>query len=441
MDDDTFGEVRFRLMSGNTGRVFALSDSGTLQLVGNLDYETTQSYTLVAVCEDGGIPPRSDSISIPITISPINDNAPQFARESIDITVSEAILLNSGVGPPIQATDADLPPHNSLRYRIISGDRNPQTFAISSTTGQLTLVQTLDYETTPSFTLVIEAQDSGGQIAPDFPVLNDTITVNIIVLDFNDNQPRLSQQTYTGTVQEAALIGGQVSLDSTISCADLDSGSNGDTSLHITSGNSNNSFAIQNTGIITVASSLDFEMERSYLLTIECRDNGVPQLTSQARVIISVTDVNEFGPVFNQSLYRLEISEIASIGSEVGMILAEDRDAGPFGTISYSFSNASGTPFTIDTTTGVITLSGSLDYESQERLYVLEAQATDDSGLEHVALVVVQVLNSDDNLPRFTMSNYFASVPENAPSGVSVGQVSCTDADDQADGIPVRYVS
>ena len=440
MDVGTFGEVRFRLMSGNTGRVFALSDSGTLQLVGNLDYETTQSYTLVAVCEDGGIPPRSDLISIPITISPINDNAPQFARESIDITVSEAILLNSGVGPPIQATDADLPPHNSLRYRIISGDRNPQTFAISSTTGQLTLVQTLDYETTPSFTLVIETQDSGGQIAPNFPVLNDTITVNIIVLDFNDNQPRLSQQTYTGTVQEAALIGGQVSLDSTISCSDLDSGSNGDTSLHITSGNSNNSFAIQNTGIITVASSLDFEMERSYLLTIECRDNGVPQLTSQARVIISVTDVNEFGPVFNQSLYRLEISEIASIGSEVGTILAEDRDAGPFGTISYSFSNASGTPFTIDTTTGVITLSGSLDYESQERLYVLEAQATDDSGLEHVALVVVQVLNSDDNLPRFTMSNYFATVPENAPSGESVGQVSCTDADDQADGIPVRYV-
>ena len=439
MDDGIFGEVRFRLMSGNTERVFALSDSGTLQLVGSLDYETTQSYTLVAVCEDGGIPPRSDSISIPITISPINDNAPQFARESIDISVSEAILLNSGVGPPIQATDADLPPHNSLRYRIISGDRNPQTFALSSTTGQLTLVQTLDYETTPAFTLVIEAQDSGGQIAPDFPVLNDTITVNIIVLDFNDNQPRFSQQTYTGTVQETALIGGQVSLDSTISCTDLDSGSNGDTSLHITSGNTNNSFTIQDTGIITVASSLDFEVERSYLLTIECRDDGEPQLTSQARVIISVTDVNEFGPVFNQSLYRFEISETASIGSEVGTILAEDRDAGPFGTISYSFGNASGTPFTIDTTTGVITLSASLDYESQERFYVLEAQATDDSGLEHVALVVVQVLNSDDNLPRFTTSNYFATVPENAPSGVSVGQVSCSDADDQADGIPVRY--
>jgi len=79
-DDGVFGQVSFRLESGNTGGVFTLSEDGTLQLVGNLDYEITQSYTLVAVCEDGGNPPRSDSITIPITVSPINDNAPQFAK-------------------------------------------------------------------------------------------------------------------------------------------------------------------------------------------------------------------------------------------------------------------------------------------------------------------------------------------------------------------------
>jgi len=398
--------------------------------VGNLDYESTQSYTLVAVCEDGGDPPRTDSITIPITVSPINDNAPQFASESIDISVDETLLLNSGVGTPIVATDADLPPHNSLRYRITSGDSNPQTFTISSTTGQLTLVRTLDFETTPSFTLVVEAQDSGGQIAPDFLVLNDTVTVNVIVLDSNDNQPRLSEQTYTGTVQEGAPVGGQVSLDSTISCSDLDSGPNGETSLHIISGNTNNAFSIQNTGIITVAATLDFEDQRSYILTVECRDNGVPQLASQASVIISLMDVNEFGPVFNQSLYTFQIPENTTIGSVVGMVLAVDRDAGPFGTISYSF-NASGAPFTLDTTTGVITLSGSLDYETQQRLYIFEAQATDDSGLDDATTVVVQILNSDDNLPRFTMSNYFTSVPENAASGVSVGQVGC-EMDDNA---------
>ena len=438
-DDHMFGQVRFRLESGNMGGVFALSGDGTLQLVDDLDYESTQSYTLVAVCEDGGDPPRTDSITLPITISPINDNAPQFASESVDISVIEALLLNSGVGLPIQATDADLPPHNSLRYRIISGDSNPQTFAISSTTGQLTLVRTLDFETTPSFTLLIEAQDSGGQITPDFPVLNDTIRVNVIVLDYNDNQPQLSQQTYTGTVQEGAPVGGQVSLDGIISCSDLDSGQNSDTSLHITSGNTNNAFSIQNTGIITVASSLDFEVQRSYILTVECRDNGLPQLASQANVIISLMDVNEFGPVFNQSLYTFQIPENSSIGSVVGMILAVDRDAGPFGTISYSF-NASGAPFTLDTISGVITLSGSLDYETQRRLYIFEdVQANDDSGLSDITTVVVEILNSDDNTPRFTMSNYFTSVPENAASGASVGQVSCSDADDQADGILIYY--
>ena len=437
-DYGTFGQVGFRLVSGNMEGAFSLSEDGTLQLVGNLDYEITQSYTLVAVCEDGGDPPRTDSITILITISPINDNAPQFASESIDISVSEAVLLNSVVGAPIQAADADLPPHNSLRYSIVSGDSNPQTFIISSTTGQLTLVRTLDFETTPSFTLLIEAQDSGGQIAPDFPVLNDTIRVNVIVLDYNDNQPQLSQQTYTGTVQEGAPVGGQVSLSGTISCSDLDSGRNSDTSLHVTSGNTNNAFSIQNTGIITVAASLDFEVQRSYILTVECRDNGLPQLASRANVVISLMNVNEFGPVFNQSLYTFQIPENSSIGSVVAMILAVDRDAGAFGTISYSF-NASGAPFTLDTISGVITLSGSLDYETQQRLYLFEAQATDDSGLDGVTTVVITLSNSDDNTPRFTMSNYFASVSENATAGVSVGQVSCSDADDQADGIPIRY--
>ena len=435
-DDGILGQIQFSIASGNTEGIFTVSQTGTLQLTGDLDYERSQFYSLELVCEDGGDPSRMDSITVPVTISPVNDNPPEFPEEAIEISVTEALLLNADIGPPIQATDADLAPHSSIRYSIVFGNEL-ETFAISSTTGQLTLVQSLDYEDIRSFTLNIIAKDSGGQVNPDFVVLNDTITVTISVVDFNDNEPQFTQEIYTGTIEESASINDQVLLDNTISCTDEDSGTNGQISLHHLG---DSPFAIQNTGLVTVQEGLDFEIQRSYQITLECRDGGDdPQLASQATIIISVLDFNEFGPVFNRSLYRFEVPETTTIGTEIGKILAVDQDAGEAGSVTYRFTNATDGLFSLDSSTGAITLLGSLDYETQLRLYVFEAAANDSAGLDDFTTVVIEVVNEDDNLPVFTQHNYFASIPENADAGATVGQVSCSDADDEADGSAVSY--
>ena len=438
-DEDVFGQVAFRIESGNEEGLFVISESGTLQLIGDLDYETTQSYTLQLTCEDGGVPARADTVSLFIAVSPVNDNAPMFTGESIEILVTEVLPLNSNIGPPIQATDADLPPHNDLHYSIISGNGNPSFFTISSTSGQLTLVESLDFELISSFTLVILAQDSGGQVSPDFQVRNDTLSVTLTVLDFNDNTPQFSQQIYTGTVQETASVNDQVELDSQVVCTDADSDSNGAVTLEITNGDANDVFAIQDSGIIIVQKRPDSEEERSYRLEIECRDNGNPQLGSQATVLISVLSFNEFGPVFNQSRYLLSVSESTPVGTQIGEIFAVDQDTGEEGIIVYSLAADTQTVFTLDPDTGGITLIDSLDYETQTLVYILRTIATDSAGLNDVATVIIQVQNADDNFPEFSQANYFASVPENAEPGTFVAQVSCSDADDQAEGVSINY--
>ena len=435
-DEGTFGHVSFVIRSGSAGQ-FSLSSSGTLQLVEVLDYEEAQSYTLEVACEDGGDPPNSDTITVPITVTPINDNPPTFPSEVIEISVTENLPSGSQVGTPIAATDADLSPHGDIRYSIQSGN-DPRTFAIASETGQLSLVQALDFETLPSFSLVVLARDSGGQVDPDFPVLNDTVIVMVTVLDYNDNAPHFDQETYSGTISEEAQDGDQVALVPDISCTDADSGENGEVTLSIVE---ESPFTVQSSGLVTVSSSelLDFEMQDLYILTVQCRDGGVPQQASTVDLVVTVQDVNEFGPEFNTSSYAFQVSESASVGSTVGQVFASDQDAGEAGTISYSLRNMSGVPFDINPSTGVIALASSLDYETQPHTYILQVEASDASGLSELATVIVEVENEDDNMPTFTQAIYYEEVRENAAVDTLVGEVSCSDADDAADGLAISY--
>ncbi len=436
MDAGTFGQVDFRIASGDLDGMFTISQSGVLQLISELDYEAVQSYSLELVCVDGGMPSRHDSITVPVTVSPINDNAPEFGSETLEVSVTENLMVSSQIGTIFEASDMDLAPHNILHYSIISGNENPRAFSISSTTGQLTLIQALDYEVKQTFSLVVLAEDSGGQADPDFTVLNDTITVQIAVTDYNDNNPVFSKPVYSGSIEERASIDDQVLFDGTISCTDQDSGTNGEISLHIIE---ESPFAIQNSGIVTIKDTLDFEVVVLYQLTVQCRDGGTPQLTSDATVIIFILDSNEFGPEFNQTPYNIEVNESTRLGTVVGGVFAEDRDAGEAGTVTYSFTNVTTSVFALDSATGTITLLSSLDYETQTRLFVLGVIANDTAGLEASTTIIIQVLNDDDNRPSFALGNYLTSVPENAVTGTMVLQVSCTDADDQADNVPVGY--
>ena len=436
-DSDEFGRVTFRIISGNEDGLFVVSENGTLQLIGDLDYETSQAYTLQLSCEDGGFPAEVDTVFVPISVSPVNDNPPEFVNDTFEISVPEALPLNSSIGLPIQATDADLPPHNALRYSIVSG--NSQLFAISSTSGQLTLINSLDFESTPSFALVIEAQDNGGLVSPDFQVLNDTVSVTIIVLDSNDNIPRFSRQIYFGTIEEPGEANGQVMLDDQIICTDEDSGENGRTAVNITDGNADDLFAIVDFGILFTHTEPGLETNRTYQLLLECRDGGNPQLSSQAIVVVSVINVNEFAPQFNQSQYVFQVLENTSVGTEIGRILATDQDIGEQGTIAYEFTNSTDSTFAIDYRTGGIILLSLLDYETQARMYIFEATATDSLGLNDTVAVVIEVQNVDDNLPEFNQTIYFGSVSENADPGQFVIQVSCSDADNEADDIPSNY--
>ena len=437
-DDGSFGDVTFRIVGGDVQNSFAISTSGSLSRIGDIDYETTTSVSLDIICEDGGTPRLSDSVTLSINVLPVNDNPPIFPMEVFIVRVDESVPVGRVIGN-LTAMDADLPPHNDLRYSILTGSVIPATFEIMPTTGGLILMRSLDFETTQTYSFTLLVEDSGGDQDPEFVVLNDTATIRILIIDENDNPPVLSRNAFTGSIFEEAGVGAQVTVVGTISCTDADSGNNGATSLSIP----DPTFEIDPTGSIVMATrNLNFENQTSYTLSIRCTDQGSPQLSAVATLFVTVIDVNEFSPRFiNESGYVFSVLESSIVGNEIGSILAVDEDAGDAGIISYSFVNGSGAPFTLNAETGAITLSRSLDFENQPHQYVLQAVASDRANNSNEATVIIRVINVDDHLPTFSTNVYFLFIRENAAMDASVGRLSCSDGDNTALDVPVVYSS
>ena len=111
----------------------------------------------------------------PVTTDPCNQ-PPEFAHDSYPFTVAEDEPLHHTLGA-VSATDPD---DDQVYYSIISGN-GERRIGIGPSSGTLSLVRILDYETTRSYTLTVRADDLRGG--------RDTATVVITVTDVAEDPP------------------------------------------------------------------------------------------------------------------------------------------------------------------------------------------------------------------------------------------------------------
>ena len=170
--------------------------------------------------------------------------------------------------------------------------------------------------------------------------------------------------------------------------------------------------------LVTVA-TLDREVQDMYNFMVSAEDRGGQACFSNVTVLLE--DVNDNRPVFSQSEYRKSVYEDARINKVLLQVKADDADLGRNRKISYSLVDTAGGTFSIDSETGVITLTSSLNRESQAE-YTLTVQA-EDAGVpsqSETCTVVIQVLNINDVPPEFTESSYKANVSEDATKGTKI---------------------
>jgi hypothetical protein len=146
---------------------------------------------------------------------------------------------------------------------------------------------------------------------------------------------------------------------------------------------------------------------------------------NHSQVNIDVEDINDNSPTFESSAVRISVPENVELETALYVVSATDRDSGKSGTITYRLSNnnnnnsnssISGNLFSIDSTTGYLTLSQHLDYETSQR-HTLVVTATDsgEPPLSSNLTIFVEVQDVNDNLPIFERNEYTIKVLESTP--------------------------
>lgn len=426
-DEADFGvnaELEYVKVSGNGSDLFNVDkNTGRVTLAQSLQGagRLLQTYTLTVRAVDKGVPPQHDTASVVLVVTGQNQYSPVFKTPSSQVFVPE----NEPVGATIltvTAEDADVGPNGMVHYAISSGNDNGE-FAIHKTSGVVSIVKPLDYDTVPEYHLNITATDLG------FEAKQATAMLTVMLTDINDNPPTFNQTAYEAYIAENMPTKTFVFQ---AKAHDIDSPKNAIIHYSIVGGTGKDLFEMNpKTGDITTKLSFDFEEKTLYTLDILASNPDSAQYGS-AKLVVHITGVNEFFPRFVQPVFHLDVSESAEVGTSVGMIQATDQDQGEDSRVYYLLVGSSNDRgFSIAPETGIVTVSRGLDRETQNRV-VLTVMAKNAGSIKgndtDEAQVIVSIQDGNDP-PEFLQPVYEAQVSEAAGPGTLIATVRAVDKD------------
>ncbi|XP_051506092.1 protocadherin alpha-3-like [Myxocyprinus asiaticus] len=286
------GDVPFKLQS-------SYKNYYSLVVDGPLDRERVDRYNVTIMASDEGTPPLSATRVFTVFVSDVNDNAPRFPSPVINVFVKE----NGPKGQIIyslSANDHDLDENSKITYGLLEPLHKSATsysaVSINSDNGDIHSLQSFNYEEIKTFQFKVQATDSG------VPPLSSNVTVNVFILDENDNSPAILApysehgSVNTENIPYSAEAGYIVAK---IRAVDADSGYNALLSYHISEPKGNNLFRIgTSSGEIRTKRRMSDNDLKTHPLVISVCDNGEPSLS--ATVSIDVVVVESTGDVKTQ---------------------------------------------------------------------------------------------------------------------------------------------
>ncbi|XP_053734347.1 protocadherin gamma-A12-like isoform X49 [Synchiropus splendidus] len=414
---------------------FVLSlDTSKLELVleKELDREKQNSIDLHLTAYDGGSPQRSGTVVIHVTVLDANDNAPVFSQDLYKASLPENSPLDTVV-IRVSATDADEGVNGDVTYQFgHQSNDDLHFFSVDSKTGEIKLSEAIDFEERSSFEMRVQAKDGLG--------LTSYAKVIIEVTDVNDNAPVIDLKSLSSSIPENVSPGTEVGI---INVQDRDSDNNKQVRCFIQQSVPFKLVpSIKNYYSLVTTGQLDRELVSDYNITITATDEGSPPLSSSKTVHLSVADINDNPPVFEEQSYSAYVTENNKPGSSLCSVTARDPDWRQNGTVVYSLLPAEvngaqvSSYLSVNGDTGVIHAVRSFDYE-QWRSFKVQVMARDNGSPPLSSNVSVSVFISDvnDNSPQILYptpeGNSFMTelVPKAAHGGSLVSKVIAVDAD------------
>src|SRR4051812_2592794 len=360
------GAVTYALTGDTSGGGFTINATTGMVTVADgskIDFESApgHAYTVTVQSSDGTL---TSSQAFTINVGDVSMTTPVDSNGAAN-SVAEGAAAGTAVGITASATDPSGP---APTYSLI-GDSSGGGFTINASTGVVTVANPakIDFESSaPGHTYSITVQASNG-------VQTTSQVFTVGVTDAAPSAP-VDSNGAANTVVEGAANGTAVGV--TASSSDVNGGALTYSLIGDTSGGG---FTINSTtGVVTVADStkINYETAPAHLYTVTAQASDGTLSNSQA-FTIGVTDVAPSAPVDSNGATNT-VAEGAANGSTVG-ITASSADVNG-GAVTYALTgDSSGGGFTINATTGVVTVADStkIDFETSGGSYTVTAQASD----------------------------------------------------------------
>ncbi|XP_064369841.1 cadherin-related family member 1 isoform X2 [Dromaius novaehollandiae] len=385
---------------------------GNVTLIEELDREKEDEIEVIVSISDG-LSTVSEKVRILVTDA--NDESPEFINTPYIVQVPENIHAN--------------------KFTI---DRHSGVLRIKTGVA-------LDYEKSRTHFVVVVAKDGGGKLRGDNKVFSATTTVTVNVEDVQDTPPMFIGTPYYGYVYEDTLAGSEVL---TVVALDGDRGKPNSIHYCIVNG-SEGSFEISNTtGAISVIKSPNQLKKEVYELKVQASEvsqEGDISVYALATVTIRVVDLNNHPPTFYgengpQNRFELTMYEHPPEGEILrGLkITVNDSDQGANAKFNLRLVGPGGIFRVVPQTvlneaqvTIIVENSAAIDYEKFKVLTfkLLAIEVNTPEKFSSTADVAIRLLDTNDNVPKFSSDYYIARIPENSPGGSNVVAVTATDPD------------
>ncbi|MEZ6936923.1 beta strand repeat-containing protein, partial [Aeromonas sp. S19(2024)] len=435
--DIATGSTSYSLKAGADAALFSINaTTGAVTLTGNPDYETKGSYSFTVVATDAAGNASEQVVTLGI------NNLDEVAPTITSGTTASAINENSGAGQvvyTVTSTDSGDIVTGTTSYSLKAG-ADAALFSIDATTGAVTLTGNPDYETKSSYSFTVVATDAAGNASEQ----TVTLAINDLV---DETAPTVSSIAISGAsgAQNSTLNAGDV-VSVTVSMDEATvvdtTGGTPRVALNIggstvyadyVSGSGTASLLFQYTILAgqTDANGISLDADALQANGGTLRDAAGNAANLAHGVVADNAGylVDTTAPSFTSGASATAIDE--NSGTAQIVYTAASTDAG---TVTYSLkAGADAALFSINASTGAVTLTGNPDYETKAS-YSFTVVATDAAGNASEQVVTLGVNNLDDTAPTITSASTATAISENSGAGQVVYTVTSTDTDDVVTG-------
>ncbi|CAI2349826.1 unnamed protein product [Caenorhabditis sp. 36 PRJEB53466] len=390
--------------------------SGNVIIMESLDFEAAKQIQAVVQVQQASMKSFATFI---LRINDENDNPPLFVDKVAYALVDEKIPVGDDIATVV-AFDKDSGENGVVSYSIVSGNEEKQ-FEIDSKEGTVRLARPINPDEHVESILRIRASDMA------LSSLKDEMTLHIRSEIGAPELAKFDRAVYQIPIHDSTPPGKPVLV--------LNSLHHGTVRYYVL-GNCTYFEINVLSGAVTLAKWLT--KDRSKTVECEVEVQGRDESKDKAKIVAKIIRTNQHSPVFREQVYSATIRENSLSGTPILsenqlplVVTAIDEDTGPSGLVGYTMLSPEDN-FEIDKYSGIIRSLKTLDYE-QFKEYKFYVQAFDMGQPTRrslmPSLVTVNVVDENDNEPRFPMKSVDATILLPTANGVFVGGQAAEDVD------------